>query len=69
MKIIEQLFGSYFFLDVDAQLSPISEAVKIFENDIFELDTNTGDLSPSNDGDVSEFFEIDLNDDITIKIL
>ena len=67
--VTKQIVGSYFGLSFAADLVPSSEITAIFENDIFKLDTNTGDLSPNVDGGVSQFFEIDANDDIITKVL
>ena len=67
--LTKQTVGSYFGLNFEADLVPLTEIAAIFEGDIFKVDPQTGDLSPNPDGGVSQFFEINETDDIILKAL
>lgn len=68
---LEQI-SSYFGIDSEGDLTPISNISQILQNNIFVLDFNTGDLTPTdvaNNNALDIFFEFNASTDITPKVL
>tara|TARA_R110002126_G_scaffold249043_1_gene391967 strand:- start:306 stop:737 length:432 start_codon:yes stop_codon:yes gene_type:complete len=60
VPVVEE--GSYFGLDSNGDLSPLSEINKLLSTNIFELDLETGDLTTRNSTKIlltDEFFTTD----------
>ena len=60
--------GSYFTLDSNAKLTPNPFIDEIRSDNLFILDTNTGELTPNNSGVDDDFFEL-VGGALTPKVL
>tara|TARA_R110002126_G_scaffold127296_1_gene269479 strand:- start:93 stop:512 length:420 start_codon:yes stop_codon:yes gene_type:complete len=60
--------SSYFTLDLNAELTPEPYINEIKENNLFTLNTNTGELTPSSSGIEDTFFDL-VDGNITPKVL
>lgn len=65
----ESSLDSFFGIGTSGDIEPQIIIPVIDLNTLFDLDLNTGDLSPSENNEDDTFFELDLNDDIVIKTL